>query len=249
VGAHRARAQRQRRGGRAPSGCWAHRGAGIWPARRARLGDRPCIHLVWRSWAHSDPWTAAALWPCGRDVAEDIGSGQTWRSAHKRQGRAADCGGNIGLRCSYLDACEAGWRAVAATSGGAGVRRQDWGRHSCLAACCVERCRSAPALLAGRAGNPVRSMCGGRWRRSRRRVGRSACANGPVATRRDCSSLRALASLSGCGCMVSSSGLPAAWLSHAASVDGRVGLAWLSHTVTCGSCMCELLVSFKSMSK
>jgi len=115
-------------------------------------------------------------------VAEDIGSAQTWRSAHMRQGRAADGGGNIGLRCSYLDACEAGWGAVAATGrGGAGVRRQDRGRRGCLAACCVERCRSAPALLAGRAGNPVRCMCGGPWRRSRRRVGRSACADGPVA--------------------------------------------------------------------
>jgi len=201
VGVRRARAQRQRRGGRAPRQCWAHRDAGKRPARRARAGDRPSVHIVRRCRAHSAPCAVAALQSCGRDVADDMGLGPTWRSTHRRQGRAANGGGTIGLRSSNLNACEAGCGAVAATTrGGACVRRQDRGRRGCLAACCVECCQFAPALQAGRAGNPVRCMCGGRWRCALRRVSRSACADGPGAIRQDCSSLRALTSWSRCGC-------------------------------------------------
>jgi len=69
-------------------------------ARRARAGDRPCIHLVRRSQAHSEPCAAAALCPRGRDVAKGIGSEQTCHSAHKRQGRATDSAGTLPCTCS-----------------------------------------------------------------------------------------------------------------------------------------------------
>ncbi len=100
VGARRARAQRQRRSGRAPRGCWAHTGAGMRPARRARAGDRPCILLFRRSRAYSEPCAAAALCPRGHDVAKGLGSEQTCHSAHKRQGRATDSAGTLPCTCS-----------------------------------------------------------------------------------------------------------------------------------------------------
>jgi len=106
AGARRARAHRERHG-HACRRCRAHRDAGMRPARRARAGDRPCIHLVRRSRAHSDPCAAAALCPCGRKVAKGGGLGQTCRSAHRRRGRAANCGGSAGVR-SRLDARKAG---------------------------------------------------------------------------------------------------------------------------------------------
>jgi len=85
------------------------------PARRARAGGRPCIHLFRRSRAYSDPCAAAALCACGRDVAEGGGSGHTWRSAHRQQGRAAVSGGSASGGRRYLDACGASWLAAAAT--------------------------------------------------------------------------------------------------------------------------------------
>ncbi len=103
--ARRTRAQRQRRGGRA----W-HRGAGTRPARRARTGDRPCIHLVRQSWAHSDPCAAATLCPRGRDVAKGIGSGQTRRSAHRPQGRVVGGGDSASLGSCLMRVRPAGWR-------------------------------------------------------------------------------------------------------------------------------------------
>jgi len=120
------------------------------------------------------------------------------------------------------------------------VRRQGRGGHGCLAACYVERWRPSTALLAGRASHPVRCMCGGRPRLLRRRAGRSVCAYSPGAAMRYCSSLRALASWSGFGCMVDGSGLPACKKTCGGLWREEMGL---HGSVTYGSCICELLVS------
>jgi hypothetical protein len=104
VSARRARAQRQRRGGRP----W-HRCAGMRPAWRARAGDRPCIHLIQRSRAHKDPCAAAALCPCKRDMAEGVGSGQTCRSTHRRQGRVVGGRGSASLGSSLMRVRPGGW--------------------------------------------------------------------------------------------------------------------------------------------
>jgi len=117
----------------------------------------------------------------------------------------------------------AGWRRPHRAPGRVACVSARQGRTRLPQSLLCERWRPARELLAGRAGNPVRCMCGGRWRRSRARTGRSACANGPGAIMQDCSSLRAFASWSSCGCMVEGSGLPAAWLSHAVVCGGRSG--------------------------
>jgi len=83
VGAGRARARKQRRGG------------------RTRLGQ---------SWVHSEPCAAAILRPRGRGVAQSGGWRQTRHSAHRRQGRAADGEGT--LACC-LDAVAVNWAEAA----------------------------------------------------------------------------------------------------------------------------------------
>ncbi len=166
--------QRQRRGGRAHRGSWAHRGAGMPPARRARAADRPCVYPVRRSWTHGNPRAAAALCACGRDVAKGGGSGQTWRSAHRRQGRAADGGRSLVGRSSCLNAREAGWVAPAAAARAATrllyVRKAGADVSASQLAAACERAASqaiplsalaaCPALLSGRAGDLVRCTHG-----------------------------------------------------------------------------------------
>ncbi len=124
--------------GHARCGCWAHRHAGMRPARRTCAGDRTSIHIVRRSWALSDPCAAAALCACGRDVATGGGSGQTSHGAHRRRGRAANGGGSPGGGRRYLDAREAGWVAAAATTRATeqAVCWQGRGKRGCLKACC-----------------------------------------------------------------------------------------------------------------
>ncbi len=160
----RERAGRAAACGRGAAGCAARGGAQARAARRARAAARARgARRARRPRAHRGSRAAAVLCARGCSLAESGGSGQSYRSAHRQQGRGHDGGGSPGGRSSCLDAGQVG-RAAAAAS----ARRR---AVSCVLAR-LGRARPCRPCCTGRQTGRVQARRNGRRRLLRGRARR-----------------------------------------------------------------------------